>query len=106
MAPADMQGMNAAVVTAPNIKTTMLAEEQQAQQDADKLVKALEEANCKCEELANKRQDAQATWEKHEVEQCEAEAKVRGKLLANATVAEVSVGMCARWKRRGWRWRN
>ena len=28
-------------------------------------------------------------WEKHEVEQCEADVKVRGKLLANAAVAEV-----------------
>ena len=33
--------------------------------------------------------DAQATREKHEAEQREADAKVRGKLRANAAVAEV-----------------
>ena len=70
----------------------LLAEEQQAQQDTDDLVKALEEANYKCEELVNKRRDAQATWEKREVEQHKMDVKVRGKLLANAAVAEV------------WRW--
>ena len=31
----------------------------------------------------------QAAWEKREVDQREADAKVRGKLLANAVVAEV-----------------
>ena len=67
----------------------MLAEEQQAQRDADDLVRALEEAKRKREDLANKRRDAQVTWEKREAEQHEADAKVRGKLLANAAVAEV-----------------
>ena len=51
---ANMQGMNAAVVTVPNIETTLLAKEQQVQQDADDLVKVLEEANRKCEDLAKK----------------------------------------------------
>ena len=37
----------------------------------------------------NKQQDVQATWEKHEAEQREVDVKVRGKLLANAAVAEV-----------------
>ena len=67
----------------------MLAEEQQAQRDADDLVRALEEAKRKHEDLANKRRDAQVTWEKREAEQREADAKVRGRLLANAAVAEV-----------------
>ena len=31
----------------------------------------------------------QVAWEKHEVDQHEADVKVRGKLLANAVVAEV-----------------
>ena len=52
-------------------------------------MKVLEEANRKHEELANKRWDAQATQEKCKVEQHEADAKVRGKLLENAAVAEV-----------------
>ena len=80
------------MVTMPDIKTALLAEEQQAQWDTNNLVKALEEANHKHEELANKRresQDAQATRKKCEVEQREADVKVRGKLLANAVVAEV-----------------
>ena len=46
-------------------------------------------ANCKREDLANKRLDVQATQEKCEAEQCEVDTKVRGKLLANAAVAEV-----------------
>ena len=82
--PAGTQGANAAAVTAPDIEAMLLAEEQQVQQDTDGLVKALEEANRKRVDLANKRRDAQVTWEKHE-----ADAKVRGKLLANAVVAEV-----------------
>ena len=84
-----MQGTIAAVVTVPNLENALLTEEQQAQQDADNLVKALEEANRKCADLANKCRDAQATWEKCEAEQREADVKVRGKLLANAAVAEV-----------------
>ena len=55
MTPANMQGANAAAVTVPDIEVTLLAEEQQAQRDTDDLVKALEEANRKREELANKR---------------------------------------------------
>ena len=84
-----MQGTDAAVTTAPDIKATLLAEEQQVQRDAEDFVKALEEANCKCEDLAKKRRDAQVAQEKLEAEQCKADAKVRGKLLANAAVAEV-----------------
>ena len=57
--PAGMQGADAAAVTAPDIEVTFLAEEQQVQQDADDLVKALEEANHKREDLANKRWDTQ-----------------------------------------------
>ena len=78
-----------AVTTAPDIEVTLLAEEQQVQRDAEDLVKALEEANRKREDLAKKRQDAQVAWEKCEAEQCEVDAKVRGKLLANTAVAEV-----------------
>ena len=59
------------------------------QRDAEDLVKALEEANRKCEDLVKKQRDAQAAWEKREAEQHEADAKVRGKLLTNAVVAEV-----------------
>ena len=91
--------MDAAAVTAPEIKVTLLTEEQQVQRDADNLVKVLEDMNCKCEDLVNKRQDAQAAWEKREADlckadQCEADqrevaVKVRGKLLATAAVAEV-----------------
>ena len=87
--PAGTQGADAAAVTAPDIEATLLAEEQQAQRDADDLVKALKEAKCKREDLANKRPDPQVAREKREVEQREADAKVRGKLLANAAVAEV-----------------
>ena len=53
-----MQGMNAAAVTVPDVKTDLLAEEEQMQRDADTLVKALEDANCKRKELAKKRCDA------------------------------------------------
>ena len=89
MTPAKTQGTDAAVTTAPDIEATLLAEEQQVQRDAEDLVKALEEANRKREVLAKKRWDAQVAREKHEAEQREADAKVRGKLLANAAVAEV-----------------
>ena len=89
IAPAGSQGADAAAVTAPDIKESLLAEEQQAQRDADSLMKALEEANRKHVVLANKRRDAQVAWEKREAEQHEADAKVRGNLLANAAVAEV-----------------
>ena len=81
--------MDAAAVTAPDIEATLLAKEQQVQWEADDLVKALEDMNCKHEDLVNKRRDVQAMQEKHEVEQREVDAKVRGKLLANAVVAEV-----------------
>ena len=84
-----MQGADTAVTTAPDIEVTLLAKEQQVQRDAEDLVKALEEANCKCEDLAKKRRDTQVVREKCQAEQCEADAKVRGKLLANAAVAEV-----------------
>ena len=87
--PAGTQGTDAATVTVPDIEATLLAEEQQAQRDADDLVKALEEAKHKREDLANKRRDVQVAREKREAERCEADAKVRGRLLANAAVAEV-----------------
>ena len=83
------QSADPAAATAPDIEAALLAKERQVQRDAEDLVKALEEAHCKHEDLANKRQDAQVTWEKCEVEQREADAKVQGKLLANAAVAEV-----------------
>ena len=67
----------------------MLVEEQQVQWDTDDLVRALKEAKRKCEDLANKRRDAQVAREKREADQREADAKVRGRLLANAVVAEV-----------------
>ena len=89
LTPAKTQGVDVAVTTAPDIEATLLAKEQQVQWDAEDLVKALEEANCKREDLAKKRQDVQVTWEKHEAKQREADAKVRGKLLTNAAVAEV-----------------
>ena len=89
LAPAKTQGADAAATTAPDIEATLLAEEQQVQRDAEDLMMALEEANRKCEDLVKKRRDAQATWEKCEAEQRKVDAKVRGKLLANAVVAEV-----------------
>ena len=46
--------MDAAAVTVPDIEAMLLAEEQQAQRDADDLVKALKDMNCKHEELVNK----------------------------------------------------
>ena len=61
MTPADTQGMNTAAGTAPNIKTMLCAKEEQAQQDADAPMKPLKEANCKCKELAGKRQARDAT---------------------------------------------
>ena len=82
--PAKMQGADVAAVTVPDIKATLLAEEQQVQWDTDDLVEALEDMNHKQEELANKRRDVQAAQEKRK-----ADAKVRGKLLTNAVVAEV-----------------
>ena len=87
--PVKTQGTDAAATTSPDIEATLLTEEQQVQQDAEDLVKALEEANHKREDLAKKQRDAQVGREKHEAEQREADAKVRGKLLANAAVAEV-----------------
>ena len=84
-----MQGTDAAVTTAPDIEAMLLAEEQQVQQDAEDLVKVLEEANRKHKDLVKKRRDAQVAWEKCEAEQREVDAKVRGKLLTNAAVAEV-----------------
>ena len=84
-----MQGMDAAVTTAPDIKATLLAKEQQVQLDMEDLVKALEVANCKREDLTKKRRDTQVAWEKCKAEQREVDAKVRGKLLTNAVVAEV-----------------
>ena len=89
LTPAKMQGADAAVTTAPDIEVTVLAEEQQVQRDAEDLVKALEEANRKREDLVKKQQDAQVAREKREAERREVDAKVRGKLLANAAVAEV-----------------
>ena len=52
--PAKTQGVDAAAVTAPDIEAMLLAEEQQVQWDTDDLVKALEDANRKWEELVNK----------------------------------------------------
>ena len=90
---ANTQGMDMAAITTPDIEATLLAKEQQAQRDADDdLVKVLEEVNCKCEDFANQRWDMQAAGEKGEVDQCEVDTKVGGKLLANAVVADV------------WRW--
>ena len=84
LAPAKTQGADAAATTAPDIEAMLLAEEQQVQWDAEDLVKALKEANHKHEDLVKKRWDAQVAREKRE-----ADAMVRGKLLANAAVAEV-----------------
>ena len=89
LTPVKMQGADAAVTTAPDIEAMLLAEEQQVQWDVEDLVKALKEANRKREDLAKKRRDVQLAWEKHEAKQREADVKVRGKLLANAAVAEV-----------------
>ena len=89
LTPAKTQGVDAAVTTAPDIEATLLTEEQQVQQDAEDLVKPLEEANHKREDLAKKRRDAQVAREKRKAEQHEVDGKVRGKLLANAAVAEV-----------------
>ena len=89
LAPAKTQGADAAATTAPDIEATLLAEEQQVQRDVEDLMKALEEANRKHEDLAKKWRDAQVVQEKREAEQHEVDAKVRGKLLANAAVAEV-----------------
>ena len=83
------QGADTAAATAPDIEVSLLAEEQQAQRDTEDLVRALEEAKRKRDDLANKQRDAQATQEKREADQREADAKVRGRLLANAAVAEV-----------------
>ena len=46
--------MDVAAVTVPDIEATLLAKEQQAQRDADDLVKALEGVNRKRAELVNK----------------------------------------------------
>ena len=89
LTPAKTQGADAAVTTAPDIEVMLLAEEQQVQRDVEDLVKALKEANRKREDLAKKRWDVQVVREKREAEQCEADTKVRGKLLTNAAVAEV-----------------
>ena len=89
LTPAKTQGMDMAVTTAPDIEAMLLAEEQQVQRDAEDLVKALKAANRKREDLAKKRRDAQVAREKCKAKQHEADAKVRGKLLANAAVAEV-----------------
>ena len=89
LTPAKTQGTDTAVTTAPNIEATLLAEEQQVQWDAEDLVKALEEANRKREDLTKKRRDVQVAREKREAEQREVDVKVRGKLLTNAVVAEV-----------------
>ena len=91
LTPAKTQGTDAAVTTAPDIEATLLAEEQQVQWDVEDLVKALEEANRKREDLVKKRWDTQVVREKCEAEQHEADVKVRGKLLANAAVAEVQL---------------
>ena len=92
MTPAGTQGVNTAVVTMPDDEVVLLAKEEQAQWDTNTLVQALEEANHKHDELVTKQHDTQATQDKCEVDQCEVDVKVRGRLLANAAVAEV------------WRW--
>ena len=83
----------------PDVEMALLAEEEQAQRDANALVKAqwdanalvkaLKEANRKCNELANKCCDAHTAREKCKVDQHKADMKVRGRLLANAAMAEV-----------------
>ena len=47
MTPTNTQGMNVAAVTAPNIETMLLTEEEQAQWDSNDLVKVLEDTNHK-----------------------------------------------------------
>ena len=89
LAPVKTQGADTAATTAPSIEATLLAKEQQVQRDMEDLVKALEEANRKREDPTKKRWDTQVAREKREAEQHEADVKVRGKLLANAAVAEV-----------------
>ena len=89
LAPVKTQGVDTGAATAPDIEATLLSEEQQVEWDAEDLMKALEEANHKHEDLAKKRRDAQVTCKKCKAEQREADVKVRGKLLANAAVAEV-----------------
>ena len=86
MAPSGTQDVNAAAITAPNIETALITKEEQAQWDTDALVKALEEANCRHDELVVKHRDTQAAWEKCKVEQREVDTKVRGRLLADAKV--------------------
>ena len=78
-----------AAITAPDDEMVLLAEEEQAQQDANALRQALDKADCKRNKLVTKRHDAQAAWEKHEVDQHEVDVKVRGRLLVNAAVAQV-----------------
>ena len=41
-----------AAVTMPNDEAILFAAEEQAQRDTNALVKALEEANCKCDKVA------------------------------------------------------
>ena len=41
-----------AAVTTPNDEAVLFAAEEQAQRDTDALVKALEEANCRCDKVA------------------------------------------------------
>ena len=89
MAPAGTQDTNAAAIATPDDERVLLTEEEQAQRDANILRQAHEEADCKHNELAKKQHDAQAAQEKRKVDQHEADAKVRGRLLAIAAMAEV-----------------
>ena len=52
LAAATLRGADASAVTVPDIEAMLLAEEKQAQWDADDLVKVLEDVNRKREELA------------------------------------------------------
>ena len=54
MAPTGLQDMNMAAITAPDDKRALLAEEDQAQWDADALRQVLEAADCKCNALVGK----------------------------------------------------
>ena len=88
MAPTGLQDTNMAVIITPDNKL-LLAEEEQAQREANDLRQALEDMQRKHDRLVVKHHEAQATREKCKLAQHEADVKVRGHLLADATMAEV-----------------
>ena len=93
--------MNMAAIVAPDDKKLLLAEEEQAQREANDLRQALEDMQCKHNGLVVKCHKAQATQEKHKVAQHEVDTKVRGHMLANAAMAEVwQQAMCQAEKAR------